>query len=83
MADGRTWTCVKEIAEAIDRSQDQGGGMVVLNTQYGDTFSGWCATLAGICSDQKPNAHGPNVHEFWGYDEDSKPWAIQLCLLPH
>lgn len=79
--DGAEWTSVKKIAAAINISQDNGGGMVVLYTNDAESFEQFCIELAGICTEQNGTHCSGRVREYQG-SGTSAPWAIQLCLLP-
>lgn len=85
--DGKTWTDKKQLIDAIDSSQDNGGGMVTLSTHDPEDFEMLLTELVGICSEQGTEQNGGRVCEFKGWTDagdpcPSRPWAIQLCLLP-
>lgn len=84
--DGHTWTSDDALAERIDASQDNEGGMVVFNIDDYENFIWYRNHLAGICTEQKEITS--EVIEYRARIEDhvcaadSKSWAIQLCLIP-
>lgn len=80
--DGATWTDKKQLIEAINSSQDNGGGMVTVATHEPEDFEKLLIELVGICSEQVAEHNNGRVYDFKGDDQGSKPWAIQLCLMP-
>lgn len=89
MADGHTWTNHPKVADAINRSQDGNGGMVVLNVWDSEEFECILREFVGICAEQNngPHAQGIDgqgrVFEYSGWDDDSPRWSVQVCLCPH